>query len=97
VAYTYDGKRVQIYINGKLDTETSIKKADRSLSPGMRLRGKLIGIFRGYIPSMSIGWRGIAKSSYLNAAVDDLWVSTGIMSAKEIQKLMADSKSLMRP
>lgn len=96
VAYTYDGKLVQIYINGKLDTEIPVKKADRSLSPGMRLKGKLIGIFRGAIPSMNIGWRGIAKSSYLNATIDDLWVSTDIMSAEEIQKLMQGSESLMK-
>ncbi|GIX05852.1 MAG: hypothetical protein KatS3mg115_0255 [Candidatus Poribacteria bacterium] len=73
VAYVFDGAEARFYINGQLD----------SVDVGAGILETNVDA----VSSLDIGWRKSSQASYLNAVVDELWVSMEAKSDQEIAQL----------
>lgn len=82
VAYTYDAKFAKIYINGKLDSEI----------PGS---GNIDVSNEKLMPSLDIGYRRTSNSSFLDATLDELWISNIVRNEAEIKELMDNISALL--
>lgn len=75
VAYTYDAKFAKIYIDGKLDSEIAGA-------------GNIDVSNEKLMPSLDIGYRRTSNASFLNATLDELWISNIVRNEAEIKELM---------
>lgn len=81
VAVTWDGAQATIYVNGKAEAPIA--------------GGGVINVSdTSQFPSLDIGWRRSSASSFLAGFVDDLFVYNRLLTAKEINDLMAGMSAL---